>query len=89
MAYLLPSEISRLKKFSKQSKTPMSQIVREAVTARLASENPYIKGFNDGLTNAIETITNMQASQMRFPSGKSFAELVEEELRPCKLSEPS
>lgn len=89
MVYLAPADIKRLQKFAKQSKVSSSQVMRDALDARLAPENPYIKGFNAGLVKAVDTIANMQASQMRFPSGKSYAELVEEELALCKLAEPS
>jgi hypothetical protein len=89
MVYLAPADIKRLQKFAKLSKVSSSQVMRDAIDARLAKENPYIKGFNAGLSKAVDTIANMQASQMRFPSGKSYAELVEEELAPCKLTEPS
>ena len=89
MVYLTPADIKRLQKFAKKNKVSSSQVMRDALDARLAVENPYVLGFNAGLTKAIDSITNMQASQMRFPSGKSFAELVEEELVPCKLAESS
>jgi hypothetical protein len=80
MAYFEPKEYLRLKKFSKDTKTPMAQILREAVVQRMNSNNPYTSGFNDGIETSIITINNLQAAQMRFPSGKSFAELVEETL---------
>jgi hypothetical protein len=80
MTYLTPKDIIKLKRFSKSTRTPMSQIVREALDARLASGNPYTSGFNDGLKKAIAVVGNIQASQMRFPSGLSFAELVATEV---------
>jgi hypothetical protein len=82
MAYLSPKDIINLKKFSKTSRVPMSQIIREAVSGRLASGNPYTAGFNAGLQKAISVVGNIQAAQMRFPSGLSFAELVDAEV--CK-----
>ena len=81
MTYLAPKDIIKLKKFSKATRSPMSQIVREALDARLASGNPYTSGFNSGLTKAIAVVGDIQAAQMRFPSGLSFAELVETEVR--------
>lgn len=80
MTYLTSSDILRLKKTAKKLKTPMAQIIREAINARLSGDNPYAAGFNDGLTKAVATVSSIQAAQMRFPSGKSFAELVEEEV---------
>lgn len=80
MTYLSPKDIIRLKKFSKSTRSPMSQIVREALDARLASGNPYTSGFNSGLQKAISVVGDIQAAQMRFPSGLSFAELVDAEV---------
>ena len=80
LAYLSPVDYNRLKKFASKHKTTMAQIVREAVVARISSGNSYVKGFNDGMEEAIKTIGGMQYSQMRFPSGKSFAELVADDL---------
>jgi len=88
MVYLAPADIKRLQKFAKQSNVSSSQVMREAIEARLTPENPYIKGFNDGLSKSIATVLGMQSSQMRFPSGKSFGELVEEELLQQRMSEP-
>jgi hypothetical protein len=80
MAYFDPKEYLRLKKFSKETKTPMAQILREAVAQRMSLNNPYTSGFNDGIEACIGLVNDLQAAQMRFPSGKSFAELVEEVL---------
>lgn len=80
MTYLTAQDILRLKKTSKKLKAPMAQIIREAINARLSGGNPYDSGFNDGLTKAINVVSSIQAAQMRFPSGKSFAELVEDEV---------
>ena len=73
-------EYARLKKFANRNKTTMSQVVREAVTARISSGNPYISGYNQGIDDAIRLIADAQYAQMRFPSGKSFAELVADDL---------
>ena len=80
LAYLSPPEYNRLKKFAAKHKTTMAQIVREAVSARISGGNSYVKGFNDGMNKAIQIIADTQYSQMRFPSGKSFAELVADDL---------
>ena len=87
MAYFEPKEYLRLKKFAKDSKSSMTQILREAVSQRMASSNPYLEGHNDGIESCIVAVNNLQAAQMRFPSGKSFAELVEEELLTKKIVE--
>ena len=87
MAYFEPKEYLRLKKFSKDVKTPMAQILREAVTQRMSLNNPYTSGFNDGVEACIVMVNDLQAAQMRFPSGKSFAELVEDLLVTKKITE--
>lgn len=88
LTYLNPAEYARLKKFSVKNKTPMTQIVREAVTARITGGNAYVSGFNAGIQEAIDAINAMKHAQMRFPSGKSFAELVSDELIVRQMKEP-
>ena len=76
MAYLDQRDYARLKKLSKATKVPMAQLIREGVSARLSS-NDYNKGYNAGLQKAVDVVGQMEISQIRFPSGKSIAELVE------------
>ena len=80
LAYLSPPDYNRRKKFASKHKTTMAQIVREAINVRISGGNSYVKGFNDGLEEAAKTIGATNYSQMRFPSGKSFAELVADDL---------
>ena len=87
MTYLAPKDIVRLKRFSKANKMPMTQIVREGIDARLSSGNQYTSGFNEGLTKAIKVVAGIEAAQMRFPSGLSFAELVEQEVSKSLMRE--
>ena len=87
MTYLNTQDIIRLKKVAKKHKLPMAQIIREAISARLSGGDPYNAGYNDGLSKAISTVSSIQAAQMRFPSGKSFAELVEEEVAKQMIQE--
>ena len=53
LTYLEPAEYIRLKKFAAKHKTPMTQIVREAITARIADSNAYVTGYNDGIQEAM------------------------------------
>jgi len=87
MAYLEPVEIDKLKKFAKQTKLPMAQIVREAISQRMANGDPYQAGFNAGVDKSIDTVNNMKPAQFRFPSGKSFAEMIDDELNKLKRRE--
>ena len=80
MTYLEPDDIVRLKRFSKAHKIPMTQIIREGLSARLTSGDAYTNGFNDGLIKSIKVVNGIEAAQMRFPSGLSFAELAEQEV---------
>ena len=80
MTYLDDADYVKLKKFAKAKKVTMARILREGLEVRMAQDNPYLKGFNDGLNATTKVINEHQASQMRFPSGKSFAELIVEEL---------
>lgn len=76
MAYLDPRDYARLKKLSKATKIPMAQLIREGVSARL-SDNEYNQGYNAGLQKAVDVLKSLEFSGIRFPSGKSIAELVE------------
>ena len=80
MTYLDDADYLKLKKFSKSKKVTMARILREGLELRMAQNNPYLKGFNDGLSAATKVINEHQASQMRFPSGKSFGELINEQV---------
>jgi hypothetical protein len=89
MAYIDEYQHTAMAKLSKKTKIPMSQLVREAINMRVASGNPYVNGFNDGLNKAISIVSANTASQMRFPSGKSFAELINEEISTANMEEES
>ena len=81
MIYLYPDELSELKKYSKSVRKSVSKIVREGVSIRLAeNDDPYSRGLMDGLNKAKELTQGTQASQMKFPSGKSFGDLVCDEI---------
>ena len=58
----------------------MNKLMREGIEQRMIVGNQYIEGFNDGIKKAMIVVEENQAAQMRFPSGKSFAELINEEL---------
>lgn len=87
MTYLDPKEHKELQKFSKKNNIPMAQIVREAISARLIGGDPYISGFNAGVDASIIEINNIQAAQMRFPSGRTFGEVISDEVVKLKMKE--
>jgi len=80
MTYLDDADYVKLKRFAKTKKVTMARILREGLEVRMAQDNPYLKGFNDGLTAATNVINAHQASQMRFPSGQSFGEMMSLEI---------
>jgi hypothetical protein len=85
MIYVQPDELSSLKKYAKSAKKPVSHIAREGIRMRLAGgADPYNKGFDDGLDAAIQIAQKSEGAQMRFPSGKSFGQLVSEEIEKFK-----
>lgn len=89
LTYLEETDIDQLKKFAKKKKLTMSHIMREAIKARMADGDPYNAGFNDGVDASIKIVKENKASQMRFPSGSSFAELIEMDLLKVKVLDAS
>lgn len=86
MSYLDEKQHKELKRFSDKAGIPMSQMIREAIEMRISIESPYIAGYNAGMDKCIQTINGIQAAQMRFPSGKSFAELITDELNAQRMA---
>lgn len=88
LIYVQPEELDKLKKYAKSIRKPVSHIVREGIRMRLAGEqNPYNDGFDDGLRTAMDLAKKSKGGQMMFPSGKSFADLVCEEIAKFKRVE--
>ena len=81
MIYMDPKELSDLKKFAKEKKLAVSALAREGIRMRMQGDgDPYNSGFNAGLRAAMDLTKNTKGAQMMFPSGKSFGELVCEEI---------
>ena len=80
MTYIVPGDHAKLRRLAKKYKKPMTQIVREAISSKLSENDPYTSGFNDGIQKAIDVISAMEVTKMKFPSGLSFSELIEAEL---------
>lgn len=87
MAYIDATQHARMKKFSGKFRIPMSQLIREAIDMRITNGNQYLHGFNAGLMKAQDVVKANKASEMRFPSGKSFAELVNSDIELEKMVE--
>lgn len=87
MAYIEETQHAAMMRYATKAKIPMSQLVREAIALRIAPGNPYRAGFNDGIDKARDVVNANKASQMRFPSGKSFAELINDDLEAVRMTE--
>jgi hypothetical protein len=77
MIYMSPEEDARFTKYSKITKTPKTVIAREGIRMRMSGDkDPYNRGFNDGLNKAMEIALVAEGAQMAFPSGRTFAQVV-------------
>jgi len=77
MVYLDPKERESVKVFSKKENMSVSQLSREAFQMRMSdSSDLFNSGFNAGLNEAMKIVNNCQGATMMFPSGKSFARVV-------------
>lgn len=85
MAYLEEGQYARMRRFAIKSRIPMSQLIREAIDMRIANGNPYVDGFNAGIDKAMSVVSANKAAEMRFPSGKSFAELINSDLETTRM----
>ena len=89
MTYLTYEQYARLKRFASKNNTPMAQVVRESIDARIADGDRYSHGYNTALREAMRVVEDNKAARMRFPSGKSFAELVNDDIRRLLLESAS
>ena len=85
MTYLTYEQYARLKRFSAKNKVPMAQVIRESIDARIADGDRYSHGYNTALHQAMRVVEENKAARMRFPSGKSFADLVNEDLKKLEI----
>lgn len=79
MIYMSKAERSALNAFAKHNDLFVTQVAREGIKMRM-SGNDYNHGFNDGLNESIKIVNNTDGAKMMFPSGKSFAKLVTDEI---------
>lgn len=89
MIYAPPEELKRVRGFAKDVRKTVSSVVREGILMRIAAEkNPFEEGFERGLSLAMDVAKTCKGGSMKFPSGKSFGELVAEELEKYRISRP-
>ena len=81
MIYLPMKDAEEFRKYARRTKISGSQIAKEGIAMRMAGESdPFNQGFNAGLNEAMNLVRQTKGAQMMFPSGKSFAQLVCEEI---------
>lgn len=85
ITYLDEESHAELKKFAKSKKLTMAKLLREGLVMRMSEGHAYIHGFNECLKQVETLLTNNRAAQMRFPSGKSFAEMMIDEICLLKM----
>lgn len=85
-AYIEYAQYALLKRFADKHKISMTQVIREAITAKIAGDK-YANAYNAGLKAAIVAVQQNKAAKMRFPSGKSFAELVVDDVNKLFIKE--
>ena len=77
MVYVEDAEKKRITKFAEKCNISVGQLAREGFKMRMAGgDDPFNKGFNQGLNEAMKIVSNTEGAKMMFPSGKSFAHLV-------------
>jgi predicted alpha-1,6-mannanase (GH76 family) len=78
----LPHELAdKFEKYSSKNKITQSRLVCEGITMRMSgTEDPFNEGFNQGLNEAMRIVRETKGAKMMFPSGKSFGELVCDEI---------
>lgn len=80
MIYMPIKQRANLKVFARKNRMPVSQAVREGILMRMAGGNDYTSGWNDALEAAMEITKNSTAGKMMFPSGRSFSQMLCEEI---------
>jgi hypothetical protein len=81
MVYVDPSERIKIQSYAKKEGINVSQLAREAFRMRVSgSDDPFNNGFNQGLNEAMKIVRETEGAKMMFPSGKSFGQLVCDEI---------
>jgi hypothetical protein len=81
MVYVDPSERTKIQSYAKKEGINVSQLAREAFRMRISgSDDPFNNGFNQGLNEAMKIVRETEGAKMMFPSGKSYGQLVCDEI---------
>ena len=75
--YVETTEKAKITKFAEKSDLSVGQLARQAFQMRMAgNSDPYNTGFNQGLNEAMRIVNACNGATMMFPSGKTFAKVV-------------
>lgn len=81
MIYLEHDLNVKWEEFAHMKRTSKSQIAREAIQSRINTKgDPFTSGYNTALEDVAEKLREVEAFQMKFPSGRSFADYADEAL---------
>ena len=81
MVYIEDAEKKRIIKFAEKCGISVGQLGREAFKMRMAgADDPFNRGFNQGLNEAIRIANACEGATMMFPSGKTFAKVVSDDI---------
>lgn len=77
VVYMSAEDHRKLESYSKKNKISMTALAREGIEMRMnGDQDPYNRGFNDGIKKAIDITHNAEGAKMAFPSGRTFAQVV-------------
>jgi len=77
MVYVYPDHPKKIKDFAVSRKMTVSQFAREAFDLRMLETGDFFDaGFNAGIEEAMRIVRQTDGAKMMFPSGKSFGQLV-------------
>ena len=78
----LPHELAeKFEKYAKKNDITQSKIVCEGIVMRMSgNDDPFNQGFNQGLNEAIRITNSCEGATMMFPSGKTFAKVVSDDI---------
>jgi hypothetical protein len=80
--FYLPIQLAdKFEAYAEKTNTTQSKLVCEGIVMRMGTEiDQYNAGFNQGLNEAISIVKTVKGAKMMFPSGKSFGDLVCDEI---------
>lgn len=86
MVYIPVDLNIRLSKYAEEWRVSKSSIVRDGVESRITHgvDNPYVKGFNAGLEEAVKIAKEIALMKMAYPSGTPVWKHLEDQIMQSK-----